>query len=123
MPHVLRLTLTGWKTKHLMEKTATGSPKIAHSLLLAIPILLLGIFASLQAFSETDMPMNIATILTIIYFTVMFVLVVLTKKTDFSFRSTHRPTPTNCYPKQKALNPFPKKGLCLMTRWVEQCEK
>jgi ferredoxin len=65
-----------------MEETATGSPKIAHSLLLAIPILILGIFAGMQAFSKTDMPMNIATILTIIYFIVMFVLVVHTKKTD-----------------------------------------
>jgi len=63
-------------------KHDTNSPTIGRSFLQLIPMIILIAFAGMQAVSATDMQMNIATAIAVIYTLVMFFLIIHTKKTD-----------------------------------------
>ena len=49
-----------------------SAPKIGRSLAAFIPMILLSLFAAMQAVSQTDMQMNIATVITVIYVLTLF---------------------------------------------------
>ena len=67
-------------------KQDVSSPKIGRSLLILIPMIVLSAFAAMQAVSKTDMQMNIATAITVIYVLTIFFLIIHKKKTD-TYRS------------------------------------
>ena len=61
-------------------KQDVSSPKIGRSLLVLIPMILLSAFAAMQVLSKTDMQMNIATAIAVIYVLIIFFLIIHKKK-------------------------------------------